>query len=692
MAELFERIREFFRENPRMWIVAALASALALVFIWYAFGGFSAGPSQFLAAAPGPQIVLNSGAGPYNHGDTISVSWSKTDAVHCDSLNGFLDTGGSTEGTATSPAVSACAAASGQISISCTYADGSVGQSDATFSINTSSCPGGGTPTPTDGGTPTPTPGGGACSLSGDLWFCESLSCGLAGNGSNPPVGPATSMYVVQGRTVCNDVEVFNGPQVGCKVFIEATPKNGGQEGYPPKDPYWTCTGSAQPTEREGRYCYVPFIVPTEPGPVECCAGTGLPGDCASFTVLPRIGATPTPGGGTPAAAVLKVSCSANSANLTWNIPARINSNTIQRLVPGGSWINAFTDASLTKTSFVDTPLIAGTQWRHKSGANVASSVVSCSGVVSTPTPTFGGTPTPTPQGPPVQCGPTTQTVSLNQTALLQATGGNDIYTWNVTQGGTIEEGGNEYIGVAYRTTGRKTLRVSSGGTSAICSIDVVDTATTPTPTVSTPVSGTGFVVNKTVQNVTINDPSERSSATIFPGQTVQFRIQVTNSTTASLTNVTALDTLPLGMSFVQNSTTINGQAVFGEAIVAQGLSLGTIAPAGSSIVEWSAIADQTAFVAPGPNQSTPLVRVSATNSADGVGQVALTLYGEGSGTSTNQNPNTVPTGPGGAVLASLLAAAVLTLLYSGYTRSAGYRRHEAIDVSRDQGPMDFRS
>jgi len=686
MPELFERIQDFFRENPRMWIVAGVAGLVALAGLWFAFGGFSAGPSQFQAAAPGPEIVLNN-AGPYNlfnHGDTISVSWSKTDAVKCYSMNGFLDTGERTQGNANSSVIDACGASSGQISISCTYTDGTVGQTDANFFINTLTCPTSGTPTP---------PPSGDCTLTNGLWYCKSLTCGLAGNGSNPPVGPATSMDVIQYRTVCDDVEVPNNPQVGCKVFFDATPKSGGQEGYPPKDPYWTCTGSAQPTEREGRYCYTPFIKPIAPGPVECCAGTGLSGDCVSFNVISRIGGTPTPSGiptGTPAAAVLKVTCSANSANLTWNIAARSNSNTIQRLVPGGSWTNIFTDASLTKISFSDTPLIAGAQWRQKSGANVASNVVSCSGVVSTPTPSVSGTPIV--QGPPVQCSPNTQSVGLNQTASLQATGGNDVYIWNVTQGGTIEEGGNQYIGVQYRTTGRKTLRVSSGGTSAMCSVDVTSSVVSATPLPSTPILASGLSVRKTVQNSTTGDPIERSSVTAFPGQTVQFMIRISNSGTASLTNVSALDVIPEGMSFVTDSTTIDGQPVFGEEIITSGLSIGTIAPGTSVVIEWSALADQTSFIAPGPNQSSPLVRVNATDSADAIGQVSLTLYGEGSTGPIAQRPGDVQTGPGGAVLASLLAAAVLTLLYSGYTRSPAFRRKEAKDVSKDQGPMDFRS
>lgn len=684
MTELLDRIREFFRENPRMWGVVAAAVLVASFAIWVTFDdGSSVGVSEFRAAqVQNPALVINN-QHTYAHGETLSISWSATNAASCTSRNGWFDTGGVNEGTATSVPVDACASSAGSVGVRCDYANGDFGIADLNFSIDTSTCP-------TTTGTPTPssTPTGGEdCTLLNGLWYCQDLTCGLAGNGSNPPAGPATSIEVSQFRTVCDDVEVPNNPQVGCKIFMDATPKLGSQEGYPPRDPAWTCTGSAVIEETEGRYCYTPYAKATAPGPVTCCANTGLPGDCVSFTVQARSttsGAPTAP----PAAAVLKVTCSASSANLSWNIPARANTNAIQRMIPGGTWVNIYGDATLTKTSYVDAPLVAGAQWRHKSGANVASNVVSCSGTVPTPTPT-----TSVIQGPPVRCFPDVQSVGINEIARLQATGGTNVFTWNVTQGGSIEEGGNEYIGVSYRTVGLKTLRVNSGGTSAACRIDVLgDGEATPTPTFSitptpTPLSGS-TTVEKTAQNSTTGDPIERTAVTVYPGQSIQFVTRVKNISSSTINNVMVIDALPAGMSYQPGSTTINSQRSFDDAITTTGLAIGSILSGDIAVVTWVAVADRTSNIVSGPNQYAPSARVLIGGALDAQAYMSVTVYGTGGSSPVSE----IPTGPGSAILIALLTAAALTLLYSGYTRSPTYRRREADDVSRDQGPLDFRS
>jgi hypothetical protein len=40
----------------------------------------------------------------------------------------------------------------------------------------------------------------------------------------------------------------------------------------------------------------------------------------------------------------------------------------------------------------------------------------------------------------------------------------------------------------------------------------------------------------------------------------------------------------------------------------------------------------------------------------------------------------------------ALIFAAVGSLLYAAHTRSPGFRRHEAEHISKDRGPMDFRT
>jgi hypothetical protein len=51
-----------------------------------------------------------------------------------------------------------------------------------------------------------------------------------------------------------------------------------------------------------------------------------------------------------------------------------------------------------------------------------------------------------------------------------------------------------------------------------------------------------------------------------------------------------------------------------------------------------------------------------------------------------------VQTGPGDVTLLALIISSLVSLLYISYTHSARGRRREAEDISRDQGPMDFRS
>lgn len=52
----------------------------------------------------------------------------------------------------------------------------------------------------------------------------------------------------------------------------------------------------------------------------------------------------------------------------------------------------------------------------------------------------------------------------------------------------------------------------------------------------------------------------------------------------------------------------------------------------------------------------------------------------------------TIPTGPGETTLLALILSVAVSLLYVSYTHSPLYRRRDAHIVSKDQGPLDFRS
>lgn len=369
MIQDIQRIVRLLRETPHSWMIVALAGLVSVLVVWAVYGDFSIGTSQFFAQETSAIC-----------GDGICSPYETDVATFCSA-----DCAGSTYGgSSCTPTFRSCqdndvfqhySNCTGRVLETCSTGCNPGNGANTAASCNARAA----TPTPTSSGP---------CTKRGDLWFCESLTCGLAGNNGAAPVGPAQSIDVVQFRTVCDDEEVpGNIPQVGCKIFLDATPKSGGQEGYPPRDPAWTCTGSAVIEETEGRYCYTPFAKASSPGAVTCCANTGLSGDCVSFIVQPRASSTTAPPTGTPAAATLRVTCSATSAVLNWNIPARANSNTIQRMLPGGSWTDVMGDSGLSRTSYTESSRVAGTQWRHKSGANVASNIVSCASVTSTTTP-----------------------------------------------------------------------------------------------------------------------------------------------------------------------------------------------------------------------------------------------------------------------------------------------------------------
>ncbi|MBP6886331.1 MAG: DUF11 domain-containing protein [Candidatus Pacebacteria bacterium] len=788
MMDVVRRIREFFKENPRMWIVVGVAVLVAGIFVWLAYRGSSVNVSQSSAQLASTDFCI--GGNQYGNCELTSGEWNCQYVGACSSRDSDAGPGcytvdrynGTFRVTGTCTPIDRCATSTGTDMIWCgdkgitypKYPDGcpeakptcppEASTPTPTPDDYPDSCPGcnpavpppdtnptdgagftctktfrscyessvvqhfGGSPgclssppilaqdcgaglcrpgnadntaaycegsaipatTPVPGTTSTPPPTtSGACTKRADgLWYCPNLSCGLAGNNGAAPAGPATSIQVSQFRTVCNDVEVPNNPQVGCKVFMDATPKIGALEGYPSKDPAWTCTGPAAITETEGRYCYTPFAMASAPGAVTCCTNTGLSGDCVSFTVAAASttsGTTTPPVTGTPAAATLSLVCGATSNVLTWNIAARANSNTIQRMIPGGSWTNVFTDSSLRVTTYTDRSPVAGAQYRHKSGANVASNVVACSG-------STGGGSTVV-QGPPVTCSPARQSAKIDEPISANATGGNNVYTWNITQGGSIVAGGNEYVGVSYRTSGTKTLRVSSGGSSAICAIDVTGSVVAATPT-SGPASNAQLFVTKTARNVTTGDPTQRAAVSVYPGQAIQFSIQVQNVGSTPILDAMIQDMLPVGMSFVDGSTLVNGVPYSGDDVISFGLSTGII-PAGVTMrVQWSAIADQTYSISPGPNYFSSAVVVSpgsvqAATNDDVVATVQVTVFG---GSSSQQQAGEIPTGPGDAVLMALLTAAALTLLYSGYTRSSAYLRREAATIGKEKDPLDFRS
>lgn len=86
-------------------------------------------------------------------------------------------------------------------------------------------------------------------------------------------------------------------------------------------------------------------------------------------------------------------------------------------------------------------------------------------------------------------CSPATQNVTLGQNATFAASGGNGLYTWS-SPDLTITNANGTGFSASFASTGLKSVAVSSAGTSAVCSVNVL--AATPTPPVTPGLPDTG--------------------------------------------------------------------------------------------------------------------------------------------------------------------------------------------------------
>jgi len=622
MFEQLRQLRQLLRDNPRLWLIVVAAALMFVLIVWGVYGGFSLEIGRFFAAAPGPEVVINT-AQPIKHGQAVSISWSANTATQC-TASSWITTGGKNEGTATTDPVNACGtASSGTFSITCNYPDGASGTTTRTFQIDRSSCSAGPSPTATPTGGSGPTDASGACVFKTNFnapegaWFCKSLQCQLDGNPSGgqeyPPEGPASRLNI---NVYNRSVEAPN-PALGpifVRYILDATPKcANGKECYPPKDPLWTCSrpdGKEVDLGRDGHDyydCYKPIFRVYDSVPVTCCANTGLPGDCFTVTeTVPGGGASPTPAA-TP---------------------------------------------SLTPTP---TPTASPT-------------------ATSSPSPTSSAVPSPT--AATLSCAPVAQTIPLGQLSEHSAEGGDGTYRWTAFPGAVQEEGAPGYATFSWLTAGTKSVMVTSAGQTATCTVVVTSGA-----------AGGPFTVTKSARNL-----NSGSSTDIRSGEVVAFDITISAPLGGGGGIFRLTDAMPPGTSFVSGSarrdlSRLDDPARSGSQVTFDGIS---VSGGSSALVRYEIVADRTDTVR---GQQTDEYRAEVIETRSGAtnrdAAVTMTVFGTGA---VGGDVTQIPTGPGDAVMFAVLCAAAASLLYSAYTRSAGFRVREAEKLGRSQEPMDFRS
>lgn len=135
----------------------------------------------------------------------------------------------------------------------------------------------------------------------------------------------------------------------------------------------------------------------------------------------------------------------------------------------------------------------------------------------------------------PLVCSPATQSVTLNQQAIMVVSGATGTTTWSAP-GATVTAGTGSTFSTAYSTNGTKLVTVTATNGSATCT--VVVTGTPPAQTVD-------LAVQKSV-----------APSLIQVGQNAVFTISVTNNGPVDATNVALVDTLPAGVTIVNQVAT----------------------------------------------------------------------------------------------------------------------------------------
>lgn len=318
----FEQIRQLFRDNPRMWGAVAVAIIALVAVVWWAWGG-SVQIGQFFAADVAvPTANISVSPSSTTSGSQVTITWSSTNATSCTTTAGTFSTGGAPNGSATD-IISATFTGTAQFRVRCSGPEGSVDSNIASVTVTAPSGSGTTTPAPTNSSQNCVfevrfnAPEGG--------WFCEDLQCKLDGNAGKPPSGPATNLSVRIFREIVLPPDGDDALHI--RTVLDATPKcSGGGECYPPQDPVWTCEGPMyQGRDGSDLYdCYNPIIHRTDYGPIECCANTGLPGDCFTWDYTGAGGSPlPTSSAG-PSVSVSPLQCAPSVQTVNIGEPARV--------------------------------------------------------------------------------------------------------------------------------------------------------------------------------------------------------------------------------------------------------------------------------------------------------------------------------------------------------------------------------
>lgn len=151
---------------------------------------------------------------------------------------------------------------------------------------------------------------------------------------------------------------------------------------------------------------------------------------------------------------------------------------------------------------------------------------------------------------------------------------------------------------------------------------------------------------------------------------TLEFTIRLRSLSSTTLNNVIVTDAMPVGITYVTGSTTINGNTA-SDAIVNAGLNIGSLVPGQETVIRLRATVGTGSTFPNGALTAFNIASVRADNTPTASAQLPLTY-------SVLQQVVGVQTGAAGTALMALLLSGFLTFGYMAYTQTNIFARRDA--------------
>ncbi|HEY4506643.1 MAG TPA: hypothetical protein VJH71_00535 [Candidatus Paceibacterota bacterium] len=195
--------------------------------------------------------------------------------------------------------------------------------------------------------------------------------------------------------------------------------------------------------------------------------------------------------------------------------------------------------------------------------------------------------------------------------------------------------------------------------------------------------------ITKLGRNITRGENTELGSINASPNDTIEFVIRARSLSLTTINNVIIKDVLPNGLSYISNTTSVNGNIV-ANGINASGINIGSLSPSQEAIIRFSAtVAPASSFIV-GTTTVNNVVQASADNLSTITAQLPISIVnGQVAGTSITKVAG-VSTGTAESLMLSLLLSALATFMYMGYTRTGVFKKREALaSIRRHRSDKD---